>query len=367
MATINMKYARDGASKTNIIFDPVNGDQTKLNGTKLALEKNGVLLTGNDAFVELEKPIWGQDGNKTFKEILPTLTPAVPEWINSSDGHYPWFPFDPNDTSTWPTTLPDNGRGWECEALLDPPDPNRHQYYQNMTLESLPYWGALKIFQYRKQKMSDIETVPVYNDQFPIVEAQRLAEWTEYKQILFDTFTMLGTAVFPILYDDHYPIDLVANLIANTKLQMSIWDETHPPIETYETKPNPKYDPTQPISNTNQPTIRVKVKTSTGKEVNRWKNEADIRATEPRHHLLYRWFIMDANGVYQETPVIEGKYRQSFVYKPWLAASDINFIHWNGYVQRTILSVEKPGYWQNGLWVPPVPADRRVKLLLGIS
>lgn len=361
-----MKFARDGANKTNIIFDPVNGDQKRYSGVKLSLEKNGSYLTGNDALIELEKPIWGPDGNKTFKELLPILTPAVPEYINSMNANYPWFPFDPNDPTTFPTTMPDNGRGWECESVMDPPDPNRHQYYQNMTLESVPYWGVLKIFQYRKQKLLK-ETVSVYNEQYPIVEAQRAAQWAEYKQLLFDTFTMLGKALFPRLYENYWPTNLVDQLIANTTLQMKIWDQTHPPIETWETRPNPKYDPTLPKSSANSPTIRVNVKTSTWKEENRWKTEADIRALEPKHHLLYRWFIMDANGVYQETPIVEGKYRESYKYVPWLAASDINFVQWNGFVSRTILNVEAPGYWKNGLWVPPVPANKRVKLLLGIN
>ena len=212
MATINMKYARDGASKTNIIFDPINGDQTRLNGTKLALDTNGVLLTGEDAFIELEKPIWGPDGDKTFKEILPVLTPQVRRSIPIPDPDYQWHAFDPDDTTTWPTTNPGGGvevetgqiRAWECESVLDPPEPSKHQYYQNMSYTTCSVWGQLKIFQYRKQRQGSADNVSIPNPEYPIVEAIREAERVEYRQILFDTFKMLGTAIFPILYDNHY-------------------------------------------------------------------------------------------------------------------------------------------------------------------
>lgn len=162
---------------------------------KLALETQDGYLYGTQALTELRKPVWGENGDQTFEDILPVLTPAVPQFIWDPTATFPWYPFDKNDTSTWPTSDPDNGRGWECEAPSG--IPGAHQYFQNMPYTTANIWGMLNIFQYRKQKVMIDEPLPVPNPMYPIIEAQRNAERAEYLHILQTTFTLMGNYSFP--------------------------------------------------------------------------------------------------------------------------------------------------------------------------
>lgn len=159
----------------------------------LALPKNGKYLTKSTALTQLNKPIWGPNGNQPFYELLPVLPPAVSQYLSSGDYYYPWHEFDPNDTSTWPTENPDNGRGWECEDKTYP-----GRYYQNLFIDTCPIWGMLNIYRYRKQKR-DLEVVVIDNPDYPIVEAERESKYEELVNLVKSTLVPMGYYSFATL------------------------------------------------------------------------------------------------------------------------------------------------------------------------
>jgi hypothetical protein len=210
------------------------------------------------AYNQLIQPIWGPNGNQTFDEVLPDLTAEQQPVYSVSN----WHPFDP---SNMPTQA-----GMYITRKLIPGDPyHRYMTFQAMPLESVIYWGLIGVEEYLPAGEPYFTDEP--NPEYLENIAVRAAEKAQYKQLLFDTFVMLGDATFPIIYDNLYP-----------KPQTVTW-----------------------------------------------------------------WLKVD--GSWMEIPVVNGKYNTSRKFVPWLAAQNINFPKWDGYVQRTIL------------------APNRIRLLVGLN
>lgn len=187
---ITLKYVFPGGSRT-ATFDTLYGNQTQANAHRLAIrDVNGNLLTGWDAYNLLSQPIWGN--GVTFDELLPTLTPEQQPTYSVSNYH----PFDP-------TNLPSQA-GMYITRMLIPNDPyHRWMTFQAMPLESAIYWGMIGVEEYKLASLPDFTNEP--NPEYLENVAIRAAEKAQYKQILFSTFTMLGDAIFPVMYDNLYP------------------------------------------------------------------------------------------------------------------------------------------------------------------
>ena len=179
--TLSYSYAGGGRST---VFDENYGriPVRPYSPYKLGLEVNGEYLTGSAALTELNKPIWGENGDQKFEDVLPTLTPAVPMFTM---GYYPW-----HDILEVPEEDPPNG----YEVMLE-----NGGLVQRLPLESYPYWHLFGATQWRKYAPNPTQQP---NPEYPIVEAQRAAERQQYKEILQETFTLMSNLVFPTyLYD----------------------------------------------------------------------------------------------------------------------------------------------------------------------
>jgi len=347
-----LKYWRFGVSRgisSPVYMDPVYG-APKYHPAPLYPPKTPIILrlpkpgggyySQNQAFIELKKPIWGENGDKPFAEALPTLTPMVSQFIYDPDGQYDWHVFDPNDPSTYPQGEPDNGRGWECE---DNDYPGR--YYQNIYWDNgagLNAFTVLSIDRYRKQKINATEPIIVPNPEYPIVMAKREAERALYEQMLKDTFKLFGTYVFPSLQTNEA---ILQQYVVNTSLQIKLWNKTHALIPD----PNwvmPSKEEIEAGASSRPPLV------TSWTEADRWT----IDTVPIQYH--NRWSIKQ-NGEWKEIPVMNNYWLASshggWIYKKREIPENENSSQWDGFVNRTILLVP-----------PKYSFDYKLKKLLGL-
>lgn len=146
---------------------------------KLALERDGLYLTGTEALAELHKPIWGDNADKTFDDILPIIDRIVPEFIQVSN----W--------RTFPDAVPVIGDG-EVFNLRVEIAPNKHKVFANASFD--PYWwGVMAPVQWKPVDEPSYVSAP--NPEYPAYQEK----FTQYEQILSQTFTQMGTYIFPSL------------------------------------------------------------------------------------------------------------------------------------------------------------------------
>lgn len=155
---------------------------------KLGVIKDGEIIYGNDALTYLNKPIWGENGNQKFYEVLPVLSPPVPKTINQVQTD--WFPY--------PDTIPSlDSYLYEVRvALAGLP---QGAIIQNQTLTNMVFWHSWAVYQWRPQNLTPYPRIPVPNPEYPIREAQREQERLQYTMLLEQTFVQTGNYTFPSL------------------------------------------------------------------------------------------------------------------------------------------------------------------------
>jgi hypothetical protein len=285
MTQIAMKY--DGCMGRRIIpaFDPVNGNQAQINTYELWVRNiEGKLIKRQEAFNFLSQPNWN---GKPFYDLLPTLTPdiGVPHLMISN-----WKEYDFHDPAKRP--LEDEIYSLRRKSGLS------WIHFQDSTLswEQMGVWHSFGVDQYKRA--DDAEYYSIDNPDYINNELIRTAEKNLYKQLLYDNMVMMGDAVFPSLYDNTYPVNVEAKLLANTKLQTELGVT--------------------------------------------WTNGNDIRATEiAKNRLLFvHWFELQ-NGIYIEVPVEDGKWRGNRKMVPLLSSSNIDHIMWNTFMTLHIGITDK--------------------------
>lgn len=146
---------------------------------KLALERGGIYLTGTEALAELQQPIWGENSDETFNEILPVVDKTVPEIIQVSN----WRNF--------PDEYPEINDGdlFNLRVLIAP---NKYKVFANATFD--PYWwGVMSPIQWKPIDEPSYISTP--NPEYPAYREKFIL----YEQILSQTFTQMGTYIFPSL------------------------------------------------------------------------------------------------------------------------------------------------------------------------
>lgn len=182
----------------------VDGKPIRTPHTLGLLREDGKLLLGNTLLLELKKPIWGDNNDQLFSDLIPDFPAKVPEKLVTDT--YQWFSFDPDNPETYPKSEcpPDspwysqyNGpRGWECENKLYP-----GMYYQNMHWfldkpEEMAYiWKVLNIWRYRQQADPGISAWQP-NPEYPIVEAQRAEAGRQWRALVERYLIPVGSFQF---------------------------------------------------------------------------------------------------------------------------------------------------------------------------
>lgn len=144
---------------------------------KLAIEKDGEYLIGQDALDELHRPIWGDNADQTFNDILPVVDKIVPEVIQVSN----W--------RTFPDVIPGSEDG-EVFNLRIQLERNKYKVFANATFD--PYWwGVVAPVQWKPVDEPSYISAP--NPAYPEYQEKFIL----YEQILSQTFTQMGTYIFP--------------------------------------------------------------------------------------------------------------------------------------------------------------------------
>lgn len=162
-ATLDMQYGRL--------------DRGVVSPYKLALEKDGQYLTGAEALAELQKPIWGENANKPFSEILPVVDKVVPEFIQVSN----WRVF-PDEVPVF-----EEGVVYNLRVEIEP---NKYKVFSNGEYSAY-WWGILAPIEWKPVDEPSSRQEP--NPAYPLY----LEKVQSYEQALATTFTQMGTYIFP--------------------------------------------------------------------------------------------------------------------------------------------------------------------------
>ena len=146
---------------------------------KLALEVDGEYLTGEAALAELQKPIWGTQQNLPFIETIPTYERSVPEYIYVSN----W--------KTFPDAAPLNSEGLLYNLRVELA-PGKYKNFQNASYD--PYWWGI-IAPVEWKLTTEPSAIQVQNPDY----VQYQEDVMRYEQVLSETFTQMGTYIFPSL------------------------------------------------------------------------------------------------------------------------------------------------------------------------
>jgi hypothetical protein len=153
---------------------------------KIALEKDGNYLYGSDALTELQKPIWGDNQNQVFADILPVLTPDIgnPTLIIS------------NYTSM--NTPPTEPGLYIMRKLADPtPGHETYWYSSSIPLGTVQFGVAFGFDYWKPADLPDSYSIP--NPEYVANQALRSQQTAEYQQICQQTLTLMGKYAFPAL------------------------------------------------------------------------------------------------------------------------------------------------------------------------
>jgi hypothetical protein len=177
-------------SKTFDLTYGTNGqDKPVGNHFKFCLLKDGNYLYGQDALTEAEKPVWGDNQNRTIEELLPHLTPDVGvKFLYSNNWH-------PIAVDSLPTTL---GTTYQLRVWSGNYSGGQKTYYKSseMPFESVQYWLSIGFFTEWKQYNLPDRTASI-NPDWINNEAIRTVERAEYKQIVQEYFALMGDYSFP--------------------------------------------------------------------------------------------------------------------------------------------------------------------------
>lgn len=219
-------------------------------------------------------------------------------------------------------------------------------YSNALPLESSSWWYLMNFEEWKPEGMPDYHQE--LNPNWVDIDAINQAEKASFEQILKDTFKLFGTYIFPSLPTND---PIIPGLIADTALQIAVWNQTHPLI------PDPNWvKPTQTeiedarLNGTVLPTTAPLVTSWT--EANRWTS------TTIPEKFLWTWEILQ-NGVWKQIPVMNNY---------WLATTT------GGWLNKLI---EIPNNENSSIWdgkvglnimlVPPkYTYDFKLKNLLGL-
>lgn len=303
---------------------------------RLVLPKpGGGYYTQNEAFVELKKPIYGPNGDKPFAEILPSQTPSVGS---------PTLQVS-NFKKIDPLNLPTEPGNYILRKLWDA-DRGTYMYTNALPLESALYWQYMNMEEYKHESLPNFYTIP--NPDYVNNESVRQAEREEYERILKETFKLFGLYIFPSLPHNE---TLIPTLIADTALQIAVWNKSNPLI------PDPNWvRPTQAeieLAKQNGTPIQTTAPLVTSwTEANRW-----TRSTIPDAYLNH-WEVLE-DGVWKKiepTPTYwlaseTGGWKNIWIEVP----NNENSSRWDAKVINSILLVP-----------PKYTYDQRLKMLLGL-
>lgn len=176
--TFDLSYGTNGMDK------PIG------NHFKFALFSDGQYLYGTDALTQAQQPIWGDSGDKTINELLPTLTPDIGiKYFYTNN----WHPIlqDSLPTAEGMYIL----RKWSGDYFG-----GQKTYYKSnqIPLESSVYW--LEMGFWEEWKLAELpDKTPVLNPDWVNNEEIRIAERAEYKRICQLCFVLMGDYSFPSL------------------------------------------------------------------------------------------------------------------------------------------------------------------------
>lgn len=156
----------------------------------LGLVMNGIVKEKWAALAELKKPIWGENGDKTFGELLPDVPTLPSPTINLAHGRLynesPDF-YKPTEFGSYELWKQLANGSWQ--KIVFPYENENELMYWNI----LKQYGAFTHF----KKEGSANSIP-NPDYAPALQAQ-IEKLAEAELLLSKTFRIIGGIVFPAL------------------------------------------------------------------------------------------------------------------------------------------------------------------------